>query len=457
MFFFLHKSVGEPAPLPKPRKINVDKINVIEPPKAPKRKTFLPCILPKTLNNEHSTNDLSRKHMNSKQIGEAHCSTSSVENAISSNENNVAYIEKKEMHSKSKNNPISSNKDQVNQCDEISETIADTIEQISLKSSQNHESNLELHFNSIEPVNTEEEVLFESKDKITSENKSSLKERISDIVNDLNNYESLSSNEHLSNERDTKLHSSLRELDVLSTKLSLLESDGKIEEDNISDYKIKFKNNDFHKNKNIIKENCVTEPKSEQLKTHYRFISQKSRARETISFCEIEKNIEMAKYVHSEDATSSLERDKETCTVISTIPKCEHLDTIKENSALNNVKCSITENIVEPYEKRQNDQGKKSNNNAKYVKRAKVVRSQSKSDDFEMDSLKRQRRYLTLPTEDIAYALNLNLSTRNTDTVENKRKQIAEGYCTNCTRDMDIGRKELYGGVCYSCMSYLFY
>ncbi|XP_067205927.1 uro-adherence factor A isoform X7 [Linepithema humile] len=320
------------------------------------------------------------------------------------------------------------------------------------------------------PVNAEEEVHFESKDKITSEDKFNQKERISDIINDVDNHESSSLNEHLSNEGDTKPHSVLTELDVLSTKLSLLESDVILEkrEDNIleQDNEIKSKNIDFHDkkknwrdnlfmssdddslNENIIKQNRVTEPKSQQSKAHYRFINQESRAREMISFCEIEENVEAAKYVHLKDAMSSLERDRETCTVISTIPKCEHLDIIKENSASNNaVKGSVTKNIVELCEKRQNDQSEESNNNAKYVKRAKVVRSQSKSDDFEMDSLKRQRRYLTLPTEDIAYALNLNLSTRNSDTAENKRKQIAAGYCTNCTRDMDIGRKELYGGL----------
>ncbi|XP_067205923.1 uro-adherence factor A isoform X3 [Linepithema humile] len=464
------KRVGELAPLPRPRKINVGKVNVIEPPKAPKRKTPLLLMPSRILNIDCATNGLSHEHVNSKQISEAHCYTLNAENAISSNENNlVAHIKKEEMHSKLRNYPTSPNKDQISQCDEISKIIGDTIKQISLKSSQNHEirSNLELHFNSVEPspVNAEEEVHFESKDKITSEDKFNQKERISDIINDVDNHESSSLNEHLSNEGDTKPHSVLTELDVLSTKLSLLESDVILEkrEDNIleQDNEIKSKNIDFHDkkknwrdnlfmssdddslNENIIKQNRVTEPKSQQSKAHYRFINQESRAREMISFCEIEENVEAAKYVHLKDAMSSLERDRETCTVISTIPKCEHLDIIKENSASNNaVKGSVTKNIVELCEKRQNDQSEESNNNAKYVKRAKVVRSQSKSDDFEMDSLKRQRRYLTLPTEDIAYALNLNLSTRNSDTAENKRKQIAAGYCTNCTRDMDIAANQ---------------
>lgn len=470
-FLFSHKLVGESAPIPRPRKINMSKVNVDEPPKAPKRKIPLLLIPSRNLNMEHSTNNLLREHVNSEQISEAHYSTSNVENTISLNENGlIAHIERKGTHSELRNDSVFPNTDQISQCDKISKMIDDTVKQISLKSSKNHKikSNPESHFNSIEPSSVNaEEVHFESKDKIMCDDK--FKEvKISGIVNDVDNYKSLSLNQHLNNERDTKLHSVFTELDVLSTKLSLLKSDN-IEkgEDNISgqDYEIKLKNIVFHDkkenlrhnlfispnddslNESIIKQNCMTEAKCDQLKAHHRFINQKCRANK-ITFSDIEKNIEAGKHVHPKDMISSLQNNRETCTVISTIPKCEHLDTIKENNASNNtVRCNVVENIVEPCEKRQNDQSEESNNNAKNVKRTKVIRSQSKSGDFEIDSLKRQRRYFTLATEEIAYALNLNLSTQNSisfDTAENKQMQIAAKYCTNCTKNIDIGRKELY-------------
>lgn len=170
----------------------------------------------------------------------------------------------------------------------------------------------------------------------------------------------------------------------------------------------------------------------------------------TISSCDIKENIQAInpkniKYDTEEKYDHG--KDKETCAIISTIPKCEHLDAIRKDNALNNIaKRIIAENVDEFCEKHQNYQSEESSG-ARNAKRTKVVRSQSKSDDFEMDIWKKQRRYLTLPPEDIAHTLNLNFPARNSmssDIAEKNRKQILTGHCTDRAGNTDIDKRESY-------------
>jgi len=174
---------------------------------------------------------------------------------------------------------------------------------------------------------------------------------------------------------------------------------------------------------------------------------------------------------HDAVAKNNFERDRETCTVISTIPKCEYLDrAVKEDSISSSAtKCDVAsmdghefekhlqnsrtaENVDKSQEKRE-DQTEETSSNVKSTKRTKVrtkVRSQSKSDDFKMDSLKRQRRYLTSPSENIAHALNLNLSARNSisfNVAGKQWEQSAAGHCANGdTRDANVDKRESWNG-----------
>ncbi|XP_050451531.1 uncharacterized protein LOC126851516 isoform X1 [Cataglyphis hispanica] len=476
------KKVGESVPLPKPRKVNACKASASEHPKVPKRKVVPPLAPPRTVSMKYDrTNSLICERANSEHIThKAHCCTSNIENTSSLDESDfIRHIKQEEIHSKSKIDFAPSNEEQIGQ-EETTSKINDIIihDSMSLKSNQypNHkiESNFESHnSNYMESILTNSETHFESKDKFLNGNKFSKNGRISNIVD----HESLNLSEYLNNKENTELLSDSMELNVSQKKLLLLEPNviSKEEETNLlqQDYEVKSKNidlrdenenqddksdeymllNDDSLNKSMTKSDRMTELKSEQLKQSYHqsACQRPPRApRKRISSSEIEENVEAAKYLRPKDATigteikNDLEKNKEMCMVISTIPKCDHFDVIQEDDTLNSIiKYSIAGNVNESCQKLQTDQSEKSNNSMK-SKRAKVIRSQSKSDDFEMDILKRQRRYLTSSPEDIAHALNLNFSTRNSissSASQTEQEQVDAGHCINQTRDVDVNER----------------
>lgn len=475
-FLSLSKLVGELVPLPMPRKVNTCKISASEHPKAPKRKVVPSSAPPRTLSMERDyIKSLSRERANSEHITrETHCCTSNTENI--SLEDDFVRHKRERTHSKSKVDSALSNEDQTDQVGKTSK-IDDSV---SLNSSQylNHkmENNFELpNSNCMEPILINPEH-FESEDKFSK------KERVPDIAANVEDHESLNLSQHLSNEENTRPHSDSIKLNVSQEELLLLERNViPKEEENIlqEDYKMKSKNidscdknknqddklymlsNDISLNKNMTKPDHMIELKSEQLKpsTYHQFACQRPpRApRKRITSNEVEETIVTAKYLRPKDATNGtemkgdFERNKEMCTVISTIPKCDHFDVIREDDTLNSIiKYNIAENANESCQKLQTGQGEESNTSVKNPKRTKVIRSQSKSDDFEMDILKRQKRYFTSPPEDIAHALNLNLSTGNSissSASQAEREQIDAGRCINRTRDVDVN--ERVTGACH--------
>lgn len=479
-FLSLSKLVGEPVPLPMPRKVNTCKISASEHPKAPKRKVVPPLAPPRTLSMERDhIKSLSRDHANSEHVTrETHCCTSNTEN-ISSLKDDFVRHKRERTHSKSKVDSALSNEDQTDQVEKTSK-----INNVSLNSSQNPnhkmENNCELpNSNCMELILINPETYFESEDKFLNENKFNKKEKIPEIAGIVEDHESINLSQHLSNEENTGLHSDSIELNVSQEELLLLERNViSKEEENIlqEDYKMKSKNIDFCEknenqddksymlsndnslNKNMTKLDHMIELKSEQPSYHQSVCQRPPRApRKRITSDEIEKTIETAKYLRPKNATNGtemkgdFERNKEMCTVISTIPKCDHFDVIKEDDTLNNIiKYNIAEDANESCQKLQTGQGEESNINMKNPKRTKVIRSQSKSDDFKMDTLKRQKRYLTSPPEDIAHALNLNLSTGNSissSVSQAEREQIDARHCINRTRDVDVN--ERVTGACH--------
>lgn len=477
-FLSLSKLVGEPVPLPMPRKVNTCKISASEHPKAPKRKVVPPLAPPRTLSMERDhINSLSRERANSKNIThETHCYTS---NISSMEDDLVRHIKRERIHSKSKVDSTPFNEDQIDQIEKtkIDDTIDDSV---SLKSSQYPNHKMDNNFglpnsNCMESIPINPETHFEDK--------FSRKDKIPEIVDNVKDQESLNLSQHLSKEENTGLHSDSIELNESQENLLLLERNViSKEEENIlqQDCKIKSKNIDScdesenQDNKSYVLSNSLNKSmpkpdmigvKSEQLKPSYQSACQRPpRApRKRITCDEIEKTVETAKYSRPKDATSGtemksgFERNKETCTVISTIPKCDHFDVIREDDTLNDIiKCNIAENANESSRKLRTEGRGEESNNVKITKRTKVIRSQSSSDDFEMDSLKRQKRYLTSPPEDIAHALNLNFSAGNSisssASQSTEQEQINAGHCINRTRDVDVN--ERVTGACHYITNY---
>ncbi|XP_071576609.1 uncharacterized protein [Temnothorax nylanderi] len=443
------KRVGESAPLPKPRKINSSRLSASESLKIPKHKVTPPLAPPRTLSiKRDNANVLLHKRINSKHVNKICCSTSVLDDSFSLNEYSIATLEPERICSKSKDDCASFNEDQINQ-KKVPETINNITakDDTSLKSSRYSNYEVKSNFNIqnfVKLIDSEEEAYSKSKGKFLSEDKFSREKKILDIADNIENRESLNLNLYLRNKKPTVLDSI--ELNVspaksLSSKCNIiskkdennsLEQDNKIKSENIdscNENKNQRDNSrmtldDSSLKKSVIKLDRMTEPRSERLKL-----------------------------LHPKDVTcgagekNDSEKDKKMCTVISTIPKCERLDAIREDSALNNItKRVVTENIDQLCEKRQNYHSEESSG-VRNAKRTRMVRSQSKSDDFEMDILKRQRRYLTLPPEDIAHALNLNVPARNPTSfgiTEKNWEQIVTGHCTGHARNTDIDKGESY-------------
>jgi len=443
---------------------------------------------PKTLDMKHdNANVLLHKRINSERISEACHSTSIVDNDTSSlDKYNSTTLESEEIYLKSKNNCIAFNEDQISQQKKISEIIDNiTVKNdTSLKSSQysNHEAenNFDLQ-NSTELIHvSEEEAHLKSENKFLNGDEFSQDKRILDIVDDIENHKSLNLNLYLSNEKRIRLDSiklnvspAKFECNVISKNNTnnSLEHDYKIKSENIvlcNENKIQYDStlDDYSLSKSVTKLDRITESRTEQVKLlHHQFAWQaaSNAHRKTIASCEIEENIEA---INPKDATCDIaeknnpEKNKETCTIISIIPKCDHFNATRKDGTLNNiVKHIIAENVAKFCEKHQNYQSEKSNN-ARNAKRIRMIRSQSKSDDFEMDILKKQRRYLTLPSQDIAHALNLNFPARNSissNIVKKSRGQIVMEHCTDHAGNMDIEKSygELITGAC--CCTIYFY
>ncbi|XP_076397509.1 uncharacterized protein LOC100881193 isoform X2 [Megachile rotundata] len=95
---------------------------------------------------------------------------------------------------------------------------------------------------------------------------------------------------------------------------------------------------------------------------------------------------------------------KGSCAVISTMPKCEHLDTLKVDNAQTQSK--EKEGLKDP-------------------KRTRISRTASKTNDFEVNTLERQKRHLTSQLEDITFALNLNVAS-NAGLLSDQSKKLEE-------------------------------
>lgn len=451
-------------------------------------KVTLPLELPKILSMRHdNANVLLHECINSEDVNEACYNTSIVDDSSSLNECDTAIL--KPERTKSKDNYTSFNEDEINQKQkEIPETIGNITAKghTSLESSRHsneEESNFDMQSSmKLIRVDLEEEAHSKSEDKFSGGDKFNQEKKKLVIANNIENRKSLNSNLYLDNKEHTVLDSielNVSPVKSLSYKCNI--SSKKSENSLEQDYKIKFENIDLCENYqrdnsrmilddsflSVTKLNRMTKPRSERLKLlHHRFACQEPpNVRKTVSSCEIEKNVET---INPKDTTcdaakkNDSEKDKKICTVVSTIPKCERLDAIGEDGALNNIaKCVITKNADVLCEKHQNYKNEESSDSGN-AQRMRMVRSQSKSDDFETDILKKQRRYLTLPPEDIAHALNLNVSARNLtplDVTEKNWKQIVTGYCTNHAENLDMDKGQSYGelitGAC--CTNFYFH
>lgn len=481
VFFFLSlsKLVGELAPLPLPRKVNVGKVNASEPPKAPKRKVAPPLVPSRILNTESdNTNDLS---CNNDKSSEHRGGASIAANAVSLDEDRdlVACTGPK------RNSRASSSEDQTTSQQE--EITSNTVENNNttdarLRSNQSCEAENDSHANSEDSTRADaEEIDPTSRDEVS--NKFIQEEEIPDAVDDhKENNEAINSNRNSNHERDIESCLNPAELNVTSTTVlnvtpeqkenssgQSLEINSKTidsldECENRSDDAPIPSSNDSRK-ESVTNPERATELKNEQSSPlqHRRACQRPPRApRRTAASRKkiVEENVETIERIHPRDATikSDQEASREPCTVISTIPKCDHLDAIKENGVSNNItkQRDIVEN-VEPRAK-QTDRDEESSRDAKIVKRMKVARSQSKSDDFETDSSTRQRRHLTSPSENIAHALNLNVPARDpisSNVTDKERKQVAgRQYSANCrtaysaaARDEDVDKKEAGSGI----------
>lgn len=508
MVVFLFKLVGESAPLPKPRKINASRLSASESLKIFKQKVTPPLAPPRTLNKRcDNTNVLLDECINSKHFKKACCSTSIFDDTASLNEYGTVIFKPKETCSKSKDYKFS-DEDQINQQKKVSEIIGNiTAKNTSLRSLRssphsNHEieNNFDIQ-NSIKliRVESEEEAYSKSEDEFSNifGDKFSQKKKVLNIADVADKCKSLNLNLYLSNEKYTLLDSielNISPMKLLSSECNIisniiskknennsLEQDYKMTSENIdscNEYEDQRDNPQITLDNNslsasMIKLEHMTEPRSERLKLlHHQFACQEllNTQRKTISFCEIEEN---TKAVNLKDTTygavenNDSEKNKKMCMVISTIPKCERLDAIKKDGALNNIKHVakhvIMENVDDLCERCKNYQNEESNS-ARNDKRTRIIRSQSKSDDFKTDILKRQRRYFTLSPENIAHALNLNIPARNPtsfDIAEKNWKQIVTGYCTDHAGNVDIDKGKPYGelitGACCCTINFYFY
>ncbi|XP_036148189.1 LOW QUALITY PROTEIN: uncharacterized protein LOC105832213 [Monomorium pharaonis] len=462
------ETVGEHVPLPKPRKIYVNRISTLKSSKASNSKVILPLASPRTLSMKRDNANISLyEYTNSEPIGEP-CRSTSIDDMPSSlNEYSFATLESKDIL-KSKNKYTILNKNQISQQKDTSKITDDITTKDDELSSQN------LCYEVTNNVDLQNSNLKETHSK--SKDKFNQKKKLQAIINNVKNHESLNLNLHLSNEYHIALNST--EFNVCSPKLLLSECNvvSKESRNNYSkqNYKMKSKYIDLcDENKNqcdnlwILDDNSSSESvmKLEFKKTKSVCMTEERQKLKGEQFCyrfthqgliNAQKETIFSIETGTEEKVQAVnpEKGKESCTVISTIPKCEHLDAIRENGALNNVAKHyvIVEDIDELCEKVSNNT-REELSGAKSAKRTRLIRSQSKSHDFEIDTLKKQKRYFTLPSEDIVHAVNLKLPTRNlfSTITEKSPEQVATGRCTDRGGNADVNKEESSSEVITAC------
>lgn len=505
-----------------PRKINAANSAPVPPPKASKRKVVqLPLVLPRTLTTERDSanGDLSRED-EEERVSEARSrSASSAEDtAPQLDEGALATCAERgaEAHSHSRDKCVSADEDKISQPRrKLSESISDgAVENNASLSHEMESSNVESGSKSMEAirVQTEETHSITEEEEPPKAGGTRRDEGTSNVVDNAENLESSSPNlikfESSSDDDDAKCESRSASAvpSVSPRNVPSLEVTSERPEDSLSarDREAR-RENDVNWSRDMegeiqrdrasptgdclqasaakpdraIKPNIVE--RTRPLRQRPACPERPPRSPRKATFVrDTEENVQAAaKHVHpgnatSDDATvrsSGLGKDRETCAVISTIPKCERLDAVKEHDAFSNLS-GASKRDVAPTDRRQrldersqvqnatNDDGEEpqkqrdkseesTDDNARSAKRTKVVRSQSKSDDFQMDILKRQKRYLTSPPEDIVYALNLHLpETRGSMSSRALETEQADvGRCANGTREVNVDKGESCGGL----------
>ncbi|KAK1123481.1 hypothetical protein K0M31_008188 [Melipona bicolor] len=178
-----------------------------------------------------------------------------------------------------------------------------------------------------------------------------------------------------------------------------------------------------------IDDRAIEERKSSEASIEASSTSDKADDNRKLSINESEVNVEACSDQNSTlvrtkrgsvDSTRSVSgQEKKLCAVISTMPKCDHLSSLSVKDTL-----AQDKECPEP-------------------KKARIPRTASKSNDFEVNTLERQKRHLTSHAEDITFALNLNVNPnllpdqlREFDTDLAQRPQLEE---QDDTESRDVG------------------
>ncbi|XP_076180964.1 uncharacterized protein LOC143153525 isoform X4 [Ptiloglossa arizonensis] len=137
------------------------------------------------------------------------------------------------------------------------------------------------------------------------------------------------------------------------------------------------------------------------------------------------------------------------CAVISTIPKCAHLDMFTESQPSLNIGKSNKAQEKQNADVKSDIDGATIRNevweNVKETKRGKILRTASKSNDFETNILEKQKRHLTSHADDITFALNLNVAS-NVDMVCDRSKESDNNDSGQQSKEKEDTDSEGVGG-----------
>ncbi|XP_014483723.1 PREDICTED: uncharacterized protein LOC106749118 isoform X2 [Dinoponera quadriceps] len=447
------KRVGEPAPLPMPRKIIAANSSPIAP-KAPKRKVaeVAPLALPRTLSVERdSAHGLSLDEPTSsrEQVDKVQpSSASSFKSTVDGEGALAARVEREEeAHSKSTGDKCAPvDEDKTGQrWRKLSKTINDVkAEDDASSSHEEMESGVESGRKSPGPARAGTEDESPQEDETGRRSDEGALSVADDVAaEDLTNRPSSHADamcESSPNSADRSVSSGdTSSLEVTPEKREAGSSTRKSSEDDSPNESVSDRQPEERTGRRSA---CPERPARSPRKT----------ARE--------------RNVHPGDAVTTksgvLGKSRETCTVISTIPKCERLDALKEHdvSHVSTFTCAKRDVASTDRHHRSDERPQATKNaedgggdeepsvNMRSAKRSKVIRSQSKSDDFQMDSLERQRRHLTSPPEDIVYALNLHLPEPTRTSVSSSLAgEKEQAGAANGTRDADVDNGESCGGL----------
>ncbi|XP_053990413.1 uncharacterized protein LOC128882712 [Hylaeus volcanicus] len=131
---------------------------------------------------------------------------------------------------------------------------------------------------------------------------------------------------------------------------------------------------------------------------------------------EIERQSNKSTLIEQNSITSkkSLGQERKlSAVVISTIPKCDHLIIDKQPILKTWKGKKRQESDALEIEAEVDGIGDKVGKGMKDSKRARIPRMASKSNDFETNTLEKQKRYLTSHLDDIAFALNFNVASNS--------------------------------------------